>query len=46
MPTPSRRLWPCNLERLQLQVDRLLPLHGRVVPVAELYRAAGRTPGR
>jgi hypothetical protein len=31
-----------NVERLGLQVDRILPLHGRVVPVAELYTAIGR----
>ena len=32
-----------NLERLKLSVDRILPLHGRVVPLAELYTAAGAT---
>ena len=31
-----------NIERLNLQVDRILPLHGRVVPVSELYAAIGR----
>jgi glyoxylase-like metal-dependent hydrolase (beta-lactamase superfamily II) len=31
-----------NIERLQLAVDRILPLHGRVVPVAELYATAGK----
>jgi glyoxylase-like metal-dependent hydrolase (beta-lactamase superfamily II) len=31
-----------NIERLNLQVERILPLHGRVVPVAELYTAIGR----
>jgi glyoxylase-like metal-dependent hydrolase (beta-lactamase superfamily II) len=31
-----------NIERLKLRVDRHLPLHGRMVPNAELYRAAGR----
>jgi len=31
-----------NIERLNLQVDRILPLHGRVVPVSELYTAIGR----
>jgi glyoxylase-like metal-dependent hydrolase (beta-lactamase superfamily II) len=31
-----------NLERLNLQVDRILPLHGRIVPVAELYRMVGK----
>lgn len=29
-----------NLLRLQLAVDRVLPLHGRVVPAADLYTAA------
>jgi len=33
-----------NIERLQLGVDRILPLHGRVVPVSELYAATQRTP--
>jgi len=32
-----------NIERLKLSVDRILPLHGRVVPMAELYTTAGRT---
>ena len=31
-----------NMERLNLQVEKILPLHGRVVPVAELYTAVGR----
>lgn len=31
-----------NLARLGLAVDRLLPLHGRLVPLAELHRAVGR----
>ena len=35
-----------NIERLKLEVDRILPLHGRVVPVAELYAAAQRNPPR
>jgi glyoxylase-like metal-dependent hydrolase (beta-lactamase superfamily II) len=33
-----------NIERLKLAVDRIVPLHGRVVPVAELYGATQRTP--
>jgi glyoxylase-like metal-dependent hydrolase (beta-lactamase superfamily II) len=33
-----------NIERLKLSVDRILPLHGRVVPLADLYTTAGRTP--
>ena len=35
-----------NVERLKLQVDRIAPLHGRVVPLAELYTTAGRTQPR
>ena len=35
-----------NIERLKLSVDRILPLHGRVVPVAELYTTAGKTAAR
>ncbi|MDM0074072.1 MBL fold metallo-hydrolase [Variovorax sp. J2P1-59] len=31
-----------NIERLGLKVDRILPLHGRVVPVSELYATAGQ----
>jgi hypothetical protein len=33
-----------NIERLGLQVERILPLHGRMVPVTELYAAAGKKP--
>lgn len=33
-----------NIARLKLQVERILPLHGRIVPAAELYRVAGKTP--
>ncbi len=33
-----------NIERLKLPVDRILPLHGRVVPLSELYTTASRTP--
>ena len=29
-----------NIERLKLKVDRIAPLHGRVVPVADLYTTA------
>ena len=31
-----------NITRLGLSVDQLLPLHGRIVPLAELTRAIGR----
>ena len=33
-----------NIERLKLNVERILPLHGRIVPLAELYAAVGRRP--
>jgi glyoxylase-like metal-dependent hydrolase (beta-lactamase superfamily II) len=32
-----------NVERLRLDVDKILPLHGRVVPYTELRTAVGRT---
>lgn len=31
-----------NLARLNLEVDRILPLHGRIVPIAELQRMVGK----
>jgi glyoxylase-like metal-dependent hydrolase (beta-lactamase superfamily II) len=33
-----------NIERLKLPVERILPMHGGVVPVAALYAAIGRKP--
>ena len=33
-----------NIARQGLVVDQILPLHGRVVPAAELYRTIGRNP--
>ncbi len=41
-PNPNNVNLIDNIERLKLAVDRILPLHGRVVPVAELYTTAGR----
>ena len=32
-----------NIERLKLSVDKILPLHGRVVPLSELYTTAKAT---
>ena len=31
-----------NIERLKLSVDRILPLHGRVVPLDDIYVAVGK----
>jgi glyoxylase-like metal-dependent hydrolase (beta-lactamase superfamily II) len=33
-----------NIERLKLSIERILPLHGRIVPLAELYHAARIKP--
>jgi glyoxylase-like metal-dependent hydrolase (beta-lactamase superfamily II) len=33
-----------NLARLKINADTILPLHGRVVPVADLYVAVGQSP--
>ena len=33
-----------NIERLGLNVERILPLHGRMVPIGELHAAIGRNP--
>ncbi len=33
-----------NIERLKLNPERILPLHGRMVPLSELYAAVGRRP--
>jgi glyoxylase-like metal-dependent hydrolase (beta-lactamase superfamily II) len=33
-----------SIERLRLNVDRILPLHGRIVPASDLYTATGRRP--
>jgi glyoxylase-like metal-dependent hydrolase (beta-lactamase superfamily II) len=39
-PNPSHVNLLENIERLKLDVDRILPLHGRVVPMSELRAAA------
>ena len=33
-----------NIDKLKLDVERILPLHGRVAPLAELHRMIGRKP--
>jgi glyoxylase-like metal-dependent hydrolase (beta-lactamase superfamily II) len=40
-PNPHHTNLVDNLERLNLSVERIVPIHGRVVPVAELYTAVG-----
>jgi glyoxylase-like metal-dependent hydrolase (beta-lactamase superfamily II) len=43
-PSPFSVNLADNITRLGLGVDRLLPLHGRIVPLADLHRAIGRAP--
>ena len=40
-PNPNNTNLVDNLDRLNLPIDRILPLHGRVVPLADLYTTAG-----
>jgi glyoxylase-like metal-dependent hydrolase (beta-lactamase superfamily II) len=40
-PSPFTLNFVDNLKRLNLAVDRLLPLHGRIVPIADLHTATG-----
>jgi glyoxylase-like metal-dependent hydrolase (beta-lactamase superfamily II) len=40
-PSPFTVNFAENLKRLNLAVDRLLPLHGRIVPIADLHTAVG-----
>lgn len=43
-PNPNHTNLVENLARLGKPVDRILPLHGRVVPASDLYVAAGQPP--
>lgn len=43
VPNPNHVNLADNIARWRLNVDRILPLHGRIVPVSELYTAIGRT---
>ena len=43
-PNPLHANLVDNLARLKVPVERILPLHGRVVPVADLYVAVGQSP--
>ena len=42
-PNPAQVNLYDNLERLNLTVDQILPLHGRKVPLAELQKAIGKS---
>ena len=41
-PNPAQVNLYDNLERLNLAVDQILPLHGRKVPLAELQKWIGK----
>jgi glyoxylase-like metal-dependent hydrolase (beta-lactamase superfamily II) len=41
-PNPNNLNLVDNIARLKLAVERILPLHGRVVPIADLYAATGK----
>jgi glyoxylase-like metal-dependent hydrolase (beta-lactamase superfamily II) len=43
-PNPSTVNLAENLKRLNLAVDQHLPLHGRIVPAADLFKAIGQNP--
>jgi len=43
-PNPNNVNLVQNTEGLKLAIDRILPLHGRVVPLSELYTATGGKP--
>jgi glyoxylase-like metal-dependent hydrolase (beta-lactamase superfamily II) len=42
-PSPFTVNLSDNIKRLGLAVDRVLPLHGRMVPIADLHTAAGHS---
>jgi len=42
-PNPAQVNLYDNIERLNLVVDQILPLHGRKVPLAELQKAIGKS---
>ena len=43
-PSPFNVSLADNIKQQGLAVDQILPLHGRMVPLAELHKAAGVTP--
>jgi glyoxylase-like metal-dependent hydrolase (beta-lactamase superfamily II) len=43
-PDAADRNLVANIERLHLDVDRIVPLHGRIVPAAALYGAVAKQP--
>ena len=44
VPAPSAVNLEANVRRLNIEVDRILPIHGRIVPYSELLAAIGKKP--
>jgi glyoxylase-like metal-dependent hydrolase (beta-lactamase superfamily II) len=44
VPNPSSVNLEANVRRLALDVDRIVPIHGRIVPYSELVAAIGKKP--
>ena len=44
IPNPSSVNLESNVRRLNLEVDRILPIHGRMVPYSELLKEIGKAP--
>lgn len=46
VPNPFSVNLEANVRRLNLEVERILPLHGRIVPYGELLSAIGKQPAK
>lgn len=44
VPNPNAVNLEANVRRLNIEVDRIVPLHGRIVPYSELLAAIGKKP--
>jgi len=44
VPSPAAVNLEANVRRLNLDVDRILPIHGRIVPYGDLLAAIGKKP--
>ena len=44
VPAPSAVNLEANVRRLNIDVDRIVPIHGRIVPYSELLAAIGKKP--
>jgi glyoxylase-like metal-dependent hydrolase (beta-lactamase superfamily II) len=44
VPNPFSLALEANVRRLNIDVDRIVPIHGRIVPYSELLNAIGKKP--